>query len=234
MLALVIATAIAIEAASLADQEVVTAVAKSIQTVRARQAELPPPKDDAERLERMGDLDQAPRRIITTFNFSSVPASERPAVIARASALIEAVDAENEAALVKLLPTRSWFLRSRYGDKAAQAAFLIVQHGSLSLQERVLPMIAPLVKSGEIEGQSYGMMFDRVAIEHGRPQSFGTQFRCDGGRWRPYPIIDPEHLDARRAELAFPVTYAEMKAHFDGSPSCPQTRSPPPKAMKLD
>jgi hypothetical protein len=234
MFALILAAAVTTAPLSPAGQAVVSAIQASIDAVRARQRALPPPKDDAERLVRMGELDQAPRKIITAFDFSTVPEAERPTAIARASALIEAVDAENQAALVKLVPHEGWFLRSAYGDKAAAAAFNIVQHADLPLQERVLPLIAPLVKRGEIDGQSYGMMFDRVAISHGRPQTYGTQFRCDDGKWRPYPILDPEHLDARRATLAFPGSYAEIKAYFDRSPPCPQTRRPPPPGMKLD
>ena len=66
------------------------------------------------------------------------------------------------------------------------------------------------------------MMFDRVATSQGRPQRFGTQFRCDGGKWRPYPIEHPDHLEERRKAEAFPGTFAEMQAYFDQLPPCPR------------
>ena len=143
------------------------------------------------------------------------------------------MDDENLKALLAMVPPEGWFLRSKYG-KAAQTAFHIVQHSDVETQKRFLPTLETLVPAGEFDGQNYGMMFDRVAISEDRPQRYGTQFRCDGGKWRPYPIDDPEQLDARRKAMGFPDAFAAYKARFDASPTCPQTRKPPPPGMKLD
>ena len=215
-------------------RELVSAIAASITDVRQKQAALPPPKDDTERLLRLSDLDQAPRRVITTFDFSRIPEPDRGVALADASSQIEAVDAENLETLLKMVPPEGWFLRSRYGDKAAASAFHIVQHSNLATQKRFLPVLEGLAGKGEIDGQNYGMMFDRVAISEGRPQRYGSQFRCDGGKWRPYPLEDAGHIDTLRARMGFHGTFAEYKVHFDTSPPCPQTRSPPPPGMKLD
>jgi hypothetical protein len=235
MLALILAAAVAAPPAlSPKGQALVSAIQASIDEVRARQAKLPPPKDDAERLVRLGDFDQAPRKVITAWDFSTIPEAERTEATRRASALIEAVDREDQAALLKMLPPEGWFLKSRYGAKAASAAFLIVQHSNHALQARFLPVLEPLVKQGEVEGDDYALMFDRVAVSEGRPQRYGSQFRCDGGKWRPYPIEDPAHLEARRKAMGFVETFADDKAIFAKMPSCPPTRSPPPPGMKLD
>jgi hypothetical protein len=232
MMALFLATVL-VAASAAPEPALVAAIRASIDQVRARQAVLPPPRDDAERLIRLGELDQAPRRVIMAYDFSLIPADRRQTAIDEASALIEAVDHEDQAALLKLVPPEGWFMRSKYGDQAASAAFHIVQHADLPLQQRFLPVIEPLVATGEIDGQSYAMMFDRVAISQGRPQRYGTQFRCDGGKWRPYPIEDPARLDRRRQGEAIPGTFAQELAHFEQLPTCPQTRMPPPAGMKL-
>jgi hypothetical protein len=228
--ALLLAAALSSSAA----RDLVAKVEASITEVRAAQAKLPPPKDDAERLARMGELDQAPRRVITTFDFSTIPDAERIPAQEAASEAIEAVDEANQAALVKLVPAEGWFLKSRYGEAAARAAFNIVQHADGDLQLRFLPVLEPLVAKGEISGASYAMMFDRVAIQADRPQRYGSQFRCDGGRWRPYPIEDPDRLDERRKAMGFPMTFTDYRAIFERMPSCPQTRRPPPRGMKLE
>ena len=43
-------------------------------------------------------------------------------------------------------------------------------------------------------------LLDRTAAVAARvPQLFGTQGRCTApGRWEPFPIDEPEHLDVRR------------------------------------
>jgi hypothetical protein len=233
MLALLLAAALP-AAQPPADQSLVEAVRASITEVRTRQAHEPPPLTDRERLLRMGELDRAPREIIMRYDMSRIAPAERQLEIQRASALIDAVDTENQSTLLKMVPGEGWFLQSKYGDKAAFAAFQIVQHADPSMQEHFLPILAPLVAQHEIDGQSYGMMFDRVAVSHGQPQTYGTQFRCDAGRWRPYPIADRQQLDQRREQMGFPTSFADTKAYFDRSPPCPQTTSAPPSGMKLD
>ena len=215
-------------------QAFVAPVEAAIHAVRTRQGELEPATDIQTRLERMGELDQAGRLVIVSLDFSKVPAEERQAAIKAASAPIEAVDQENQAALLTLIPAEGWFLKSRYGDKAAAAAFHIVQHSDEHLWARFLPVLEPLVAQGEIDGQSFAMMFDRLATSEGRAQRYGTQFRCDNGKWRPYPIEAPESLEDRRREMAFPMPFAAYLAHFQSQPYCPQTRSPAPPGMVID
>jgi hypothetical protein len=215
-------------------QALVTAVAASIEKVRAKQAALPPPKDDAERILRLGEFDEAPRDVVMTFDFSKIPEAERPRALERVSALLGPRDLEDRAELLKLLPPEGWFLKSKYGEDAALWAFQIIQHSDLATQERFLPVLERLVPSGEVDGQHYGMMYDRVEISRDRPQLFGSQFRCDAGKWRPYPIVDPEHLDERRKAFGFLQNFADYKAHMQDAPPCPQTTRPPPPGMKLD
>jgi hypothetical protein len=234
MVLMVVALAVALQAPTSPEgRELVTAIEQSIAKARADNAALPPATSDVERLQRLTELDQAPRRIITTFDFARIPEADRATALNAASARIEAVDDENLKILLAMVPPEGWFLTSKYG-KAARTAFHIVQHSDVETQKRFLPTLETLVPAGEIDGQSYGMMFDRVAISEGRPQRYGSQFRCDGGKWRPYPMEAPAEVDARRKAIGFPGGFAAYKAHFDTSPTCPQTRSPPPPGMVLD
>jgi hypothetical protein len=214
-------------------EAVIAPVTEAIEAVRVRHGALPPPTSDSERLIRMGELDQAGRRVIVAIDFSSIPEPERQAAMDAAAAPIEAVDAENQAALLAMIPPEGWFLKSRYGAKAAEAAFHIVQHSDVTLWRRFLPVLEPLVASGEIDGQSYAMMFDRLAISEARPQRFGTQWRCDGGKYRPYPIENADRLDERRSAMGIPVTFAWEKAYYAKEPYCFQTRSAPPPGMNV-
>lgn len=215
-------------------QAIIAPVTTAIEEVRARHAGLGEASDDRARLERMGELDQAGRQVITRLDFSRIPDSERMAAVRAAGAPIEAVDQENQQALLAMTPPEGWFLKSRYGDKASAAAFHIIQHSDEDLWRRFLPVLEPLVATGEIDGQSYAMMFDRLATSEGRPQRYGTQFRCDNGKWRPYPIESVEDLEMRREEMAFPMPFSVYRAHFESQPHCPQTLSPPPPGMVVN
>lgn len=97
-----------------------------------------------------------------------------------------------------------WFDISRYGAEASQAAWLIVQHSDHdpAWQERVLTDLAPRVARGDMQRSYYAYLVDRVAVNAGRPQTYGTQGRCRGrGDLELLPVIDRPQLARRRAEM---------------------------------
>lgn len=195
-------------------------VGQALEAERKAQAALPPPANDAEKLERMGRLDQVGRRVLVQVDLSALPPEEIKAARKAMWAPVEAMDAENEKALLAMIPPEGWFLKSRYGDKAAKAAFMIVQHSNLELWRRFVPVLEPLVAKGEVDGQNYGLMYDRLALNEGRPQRYGSQVVCKAGRWGPDTLEDPDRVDERRKAMGFTQSMAEYVAYF-------QTAYPP-------
>lgn len=195
-------------------------VREALEAERKAQAALPPPANDAQKLERMGRLDQAGRRVIVGIDLSALPPDQQKAARTAMWAPVEAMDAENEKALLAMVPPEGWFLKSRYGDKAARAAFHIVQHADLTLWRRFVPVLEPLVAAGEVDGQSYGLMYDRLAINVGRPQRYGSQMTCKAGKYVVDRLEAPETVDERRKAMGFPETLAEYEAVFAKYPPC--------------
>jgi hypothetical protein len=106
--------------------------------------------------------------------------------------------------LKAVLARIGWFDISRYGEEASQAAWLIVQHSDYDpeWQKRMLKVLEPRVKSGDMQGKYYAYLVDRVASNAKRPQVYGTQGRCVGkGDWQPFDVVDPAKLDGRRSEV---------------------------------
>jgi hypothetical protein len=197
-------------------------VAEAIAAEEARQAALPPPADVRERLDRMGALDQAGRRAAVRVDLSRLPEAEREAAFGAMAAPISAMDDRLLAELLALIPPEGWFLKSVYGEQAAGAAFLIIQHSDIEQWRRFVPVLESLVAIGEIDGQDYGLMYDRLAINEGRPQRYGTQMVCRSGKlvvdWDN--LEDPANADARREAIGFPGTLAEYEATFTAYPPC--------------
>lgn len=224
ILAVLIAFCLALPAAaqglSPKAQALIAPVAEAIGGERARQSALPPPASDSEQLERMGALDQVGRRALTKIDLTVLPPEEIPEAREAMWRPIEAVDAENLNALLAMVPPEGWFLKSRYGEKAARAAFHIIQHSNEEQLRRFVPILEPLVATGEIEGQSFGLMFDRLAVAEGRPQRYGSQMYCVEGRWTPRPLENPSRVEALRKALNFPQTYAEYLEHWKTYPPC--------------
>ena len=191
------------------------------QGVELRQSALPPPKDDSERLVRMGELDQAVRSgILEKINLSSLPPEQRDAAYRAEWNEINRHDLANQLALKAMLPREGWFLKSRYGQNAGQAAFDIIYHAvnDKELQHAILAAIEPLVAKGEIRAQAYGMLYDRVATGDNRPQRYGSAFVCKDQKRVLAPLEDPEQVDVWRKTMGFPLTVEENAAHFANGP----------------
>lgn len=195
-------------------------VKEALDAERTRQAALPPAANDAEKLVRLGAMDQVGRRVLTKIDLTVLPPEEIPAVRKAMWAPIEAADAENLAALLKMVPAEGWFLKSRYGDKAAYAAFHIIQHSDVAQWKRFVPVLEPLVVTGEVDGQSFGLMYDRLALNEGRPQRYGSQMKCEAGKWVPDRLEDPARVEEWRKAMGFPQTFAEYLEHWKTYPPC--------------
>ena len=195
-------------------------VGQAIEAEKARQAALPPPADDREKLERMGVLDQVGRRAMNPIDLSVLPPEQRQPAMRALWAPIKAMDDQLMAELMTMVPEEGWFYRSQWGDQAAGAAFLIVQHSNVEAWRRFVPVLEPLVATGEVDGPSYALMFDRLAMNEGRLQRYGSQMNCVDGRWALAPLEDPANVEALRQAMGFPETLTEYTARFDSYPPC--------------
>jgi hypothetical protein len=187
----------------------------------ADQAKLPPAKDDSERLERMLDFDQVGRDLIVHLDYTTLPADQRLAAQKLAWADTGAHDLADQSALKAMMPAEGWFTAPKYSAKAALAAFLIVQHAvnDPDLMRDVLKRMEPLVHTGQVDGQNYGLLYDRVALQFDhKPQRYGSQVECKAGQWQPRDLEDPAHVDDRRKTIGFKETEAEYLKHFADNP----------------
>lgn len=146
--------------------------------------------------------------------------AEAPAPIAEAAAAAMTADVrararDNAEWLKGVLERIGWFDVSRFGGEASQAAWLVVQHSDHDpqWQSAMLEALRPRVERGDMQASWYAYLVDRVAVNTGRPQTYGTQGGCAGGEWQPQPVADPEGVDRRRAEAGLPPL-ADYRAQF--------------------
>jgi len=58
-----------------------------------------------------------------------------------------------------------------------------------------------LAHPGSIQQSSLALLTDRVKINQGMLQVYGSQLECRDGAYRPKPVENPETLDERRASV---------------------------------
>jgi hypothetical protein len=111
------------------------------------------------------------------------------------------VDDDNAAWLYDLIADQGWPPASVVGEDGSAAAGLIAQHADHhpEWQRAFLDALAAAVDQGEATRRQLAYLEDRVRVNAGRPQLYGTQFTVVGGSFGPHPIEDPASLDQRRA-----------------------------------
>ena len=122
---------------------------------------------------------------------------------ARRSTEMQKVDEDNTAFLKKLVGEVGWIDATRFGKEAADAAFLIVQHsGDVPLMAATLPEIEKGVRAKVLDPQSFALLHDRLSLDLGRKQRYGTQLGQGADKnLVVMPIEDRAHVEKIREEL---------------------------------
>ena len=110
---------------------------------------------------------------------------------------------ENLQRLEQIIEDYGWPGISLVGSRAANTAFLIVQHSDLETQKKYKPMLMAACNRGDAEWGALALLIDRIEVNEGRPQVYGSQVRYneEKGVYEPYPAIDEHNLDKRRKEV---------------------------------
>lgn len=145
----------------------------------------------------MGERDQQVRK----FLFEGDAEHPDSATVAR----MVAVDKDNTARIKEIIVRYGWPGISLVGERAANAAFLVVQHSpDHEFQKGILPLLRQAYEQGETDGESVALLTDRVRLHDDLPQRYGTQFHIEDGRVVFDEIEDRDGVDARRAKLGLP------------------------------
>lgn len=141
---------------------------------------------------------------------------------------VAAVDEDNTSWLRALVNDRGWPRRSRVGEEAATAAWLLAQHADRDpdFQRTCLALMEEAVRSGEASASNCAYLTDRVLRAEGRPQRFGTQFHVGPGGYEPQPLEDPDRVDERRASVGLEPLKAYRRQLARYSPTARGLRMP--------
>jgi hypothetical protein len=148
------------------------------------------------------DRDQTARK--------SLPPAQRDA---RWEQVIAPVDRANTARMREIVAEYGWPGYALAGTDGAHAAWLLVQHAPDDFQEECLPLLENAVARGDAAPRDLAYLTDRVLMQRGEPQVYGTQYLIVDGRLNLWTVRDPDRLDQRRAALGLP-TEAENRARL--------------------
>jgi hypothetical protein len=114
------------------------------------------------------------------------------------------VDSRHLGRLKEIVEQHGWPGKSLVGEDGANAAWLLVQHATQDpkFMKHCRGLMEQAVKDGEAAAKDYAYLVDRVRLQDGKPQLYGTQFVQDSkGRLMLQPLKDPEDVDERRRKM---------------------------------
>jgi hypothetical protein len=115
------------------------------------------------------------------------------------------IDAINTARIGVIIKQHGWPGPKLIGRDGTDAFFLLAQHADPAFQKKVLPLVQKAYSRGVLTGQNYALFTDRVLVESGKPQIYGTaakQFDQWNNKEPVFePIEDEANVDRRRAAV---------------------------------
>ena len=157
--------------------------------------------DAKSQLESALESDQQFRKQTQSSNASAT--EQQPSPEARRQMLRDQqiADLANLKLLDSIVCKFGWPGIDAVGQRASLAAFLIVQHAELAVQETYLPMLQIAAASKQAQPSQVATLEDRVNVRNKRPQRYASQlcFLKGGGyAWQPIENEDQAAINAAR------------------------------------
>jgi len=111
-------------------------------------------------------------------------------------------DRENQRIVFSII-NKCGFPTAPINDSAGlETIFLVIQHGTKEMRAKYLPYFIKLSKNGEFSESMVALMEDRVLMDSGKKQKYGSQLqKVQGGAWELYPVDNIDSVNARRKSI---------------------------------
>lgn len=108
-------------------------------------------------------------------------------------------DSTSLGIVIKIIDEYGWLGKSQIGEIANRALFLVIQHAADNeTRKKYYPLLLESATEGESDLAAMATMHDRILVQDGELQMYGTQSRMVDGKLEPFPILDPKRVNKRR------------------------------------
>ena len=109
-------------------------------------------------------------------------------------------DKKNFLKAKKIIEKYGWPTFDLIGKRASRAFWLVVQHADtdVNFQKECLNFLKRAVKENQAFPQNEAYLTDRVLINQGKKQKFGTQLKVKNNKLVFSPISDKKNVNKRR------------------------------------
>ena len=116
---------------------------------------------------------------------------------------LEFVDRINTYRMQEIVLQHGWPGRSLVGEEGAAASLLLVLHAdrNIEFQKDCLELLSIAVLRNEAPGKDLAFLTDRILVNEGKPQRYGTQFSISAEHSTLAEIENPDSVNVRRQAL---------------------------------
>ncbi len=124
--------------------------------------------------------------------------------------------ADRAQRLRRIVEERGWPTHDQVGKDGGTAAWLVAQHADFDVefQTWALAKMTAAARVGQADRTEVAYLVDRIAVNTGVPQVYGSQVRCRGGEPRPAtPLERPDDVERLRHRVGMDTLeayYAEL------------------------
>lgn len=113
------------------------------------------------------------------------------------------VDQEHLPRLKEIVDKFGWPGLQMVGEEGAECMWVLIQHcdEDVEFQKQCLSLLEEAVGKKDAPKRHLAYLKDRVLVNEGKDQIYGTQLQIINGRAILSPIEDPQNLDKRREEM---------------------------------
>lgn len=116
--------------------------------------------------------------------------------------MVEGLDVSNLVSVEQILDKCGMPNIATAGEKGMSAIWLVIQHASAEKRAQYFPQLLDAAKKGDLERQDIALMQDRMLMDAGNAQLYGSQIIMnEDGSYSLYELKDPSTVDARRAVM---------------------------------
>jgi len=125
-------------------------------------------------------------------------------------------DSVNLLQVTAIIEKYGWLGPDQVGSEGSGTLFMVIQHADKKTRKKYLPLMQEAVTNGKAKPAELALLEDRVALEEGRRQRYGSQigWNVKTNTYVLAPLEDPDSVDQWRAARGLGPLADYLKENF--------------------
>ncbi len=120
-------------------------------------------------------------------------------------------DHRNQELVISIIEKCGMPTLNEVTQKHMTAIWLGLQHTNKKYRKKYFPLVEKAVENGDLSKQQYALMKDRILMDEGKPQIYGSQIK----NGKLYKLENPETVNERRKEMGMGTIEDYLRTHFN-------------------